>query len=115
MRTYGEVDDKGTCFGCAATWTVQSALGRPMTPEEVDANQYVRFADQRWRNSDIVAFEDAIDLARCGDLAGLFRYMRKSAKHDWSFDERFALSTGDWKSQLPAVRRLIKELIKLGL
>ena len=45
MYTFGATNPYGTCFGCAATWTVQSALGRRMTPKEVDANQEVVFFD----------------------------------------------------------------------
>ena len=113
MTTFGRTHCDGTCFGCAATWTLQAALGRPMKPGEV--NRLSAFEDQRWGRMDRVSFEGAIDTARRGGLFGLFVYMKKRKHHDDSYDGRFRLDTNNWKEQLPAVRKLIHELIKNNL
>ena len=113
MSTFGRATKRGTCFGCAATWTLQAALGRLMKPEEAEA--LVTFKDQRWSRADRAVFEGAIDTARRGGLLGLFAYMKKLKHYDDSYDGRFRLDTNNWKEQLPAVRKLIHELIKNNL
>lgn len=113
MSTFGRARYDGTCFGCAATWTLQAALGRSMKPEEV--GYLVTFKDQRWSITDRSDFEGAIDTARRGGLFGLFVYMKKRKHYDDSYSGRFCLETNNWKAQLPAVRKLIRELIKNNL
>jgi hypothetical protein len=116
MRTFGHFDGV-TCFGCAATWTVQAALGRLMTPVEVNAQLTGAgtFKDQRWTAKDLNLFESAIDDARQGCLLTLFEYMKKSKHYRPEYDDLFRLQTDNWRSQLPSVRKLIRVLIKNNL
>jgi hypothetical protein len=119
MESFGRVEGvegRPLCFGCAATWSLQAALGRPMTPGEVAAQVGLRqFADQRWEPYDIHRFEEAIDMARLGSLEDLFVYMRKKSHFAEKYNHLFCLNTSNWREQLPAVRKLIRKLIKLNL
>lgn len=71
MKTFGEVDEKGVCFGCAATNTVCQISGMVFTKDNI-TNRLRRstFIDGNEEGcSFLYTFENAIDALRLGRIS----------------------------------------------
>jgi len=116
MDTFGMVHND-VCFGCAATCAIQKATGKYLLDLK-----YNRL-DGLWYNikaeffavskSELVAFENAINAARLGDVSSLLAYY--GIIDNCIFDSRFKLLSDNWEQQLMAVVQVIAELRAVGL
>jgi hypothetical protein len=125
MSTYGSAlqDDDSfqvTCFGCAATCTVQHLLGRPFVPEEIDDRaKHAAALDMLWY--EVSSFESAIDNFRTGYLSVLFRFydlelnQQKYNELEDHVDKWIYLQTHNWTQQIPAIEKAIKMMEELGI
>lgn len=116
MNTYG-VDDFKICYGCAATCTVQQITKHNFKPGEIWLRSH-RSQALNVEFDDLYAFEHAVNEARFGDMTKLFVYCDALGFYLSNFgwiDYQFQLMDENWQEQLPAVRRVIKELKKNGL
>lgn len=134
MSSYGQrqaAESSSVCFGCAATCTVMEVTGYSFTNGDLPYGGE-KTNTQVWNKSfrqqaalvdattrDLRTFEEAINMARQGMLSALVRYMRASREFvdadAYSGHYGFSLRDGNWREQLPAVRKYIRKLEKLGL
>lgn len=113
MGTYGdEVQD--TCFGCAATCTIQELAGKNLT--KIDIGEIIaRSIALGFDVDELREFEGCIDMARQGHLYSLFYFLGFGNVYDYDrYDLRFFLDH-NWRDELQAVEQLIGELKKNGL
>ena len=108
MDTFGHYSE-GTCYGCAATCTIQEIAKKDLNELSLDETES-RAQDLKFDLKQLDRFESFIDDARIGNLENLFAFMKKNTLHKPSYDGRFYLNTNDWESQLPKVEKLIAEL-----
>lgn len=109
MRTFGQSID-GICFGCAATCTLQEASKHNFKPDEILCEKE-RSEAIKANRLDLHNFECYMDDARRGHFYYLFAFF--DIPYSFEFDHRFYLNN-NWKNKLPEVRKVIKEMKKIG-
>lgn len=114
MSTYGDADNNGICYGCAATCTIQKIAARSISINYI-GSVGLRAYDLGFDEDELRWFEDAIDDARAGELGNLFNFFGLEGDHDLNYDDRFFLSNNSFECQLPYVESLIDELKENGL
>lgn len=113
MSTFGSSDGE-TCFGCAATCAIQELTGTNLTVKEINGVEE-RAKALNFDLGELEHFECCINDAREGVLFNLFSFFGLLDKYESNYDDRFFLGSVDWKNQLTAVEKLIKELKEKGL
>jgi hypothetical protein len=116
MSTFGTWRN-GICFGCAATCAVYQLTGRK--PSVAIMGGIDGQARQLGLNYEMLfAFEDAIDLFRCGNPQEVLYFYglepeggRESlwSRQDW------LLGTDNWEGQLPLIEAYVQKLEAAGL
>lgn len=115
MGTFGEVTDDGFCCGCAATCALQEVSGVRISRDYI-STAFQRALACEFEYGEVSDFERAINFAREGSLRLLFIFFGVDYKWYESRDDgNYSLTTENWREQLPAVRKHIKELKEIGL
>lgn len=115
MGTYGKVFSE-VCYGCAATWALQTLVGRELSEAEVVALGGWQELGGYFEDGDrVMEFEMAMDRARAGALWPLTSFCGLDEHALAYWEDRWALHTLDWADGLPAVRKAIKEMQAAGL
>ena len=109
MWTFGRRDGE-VCFGCAATSTIQEIAGRNLTVKNIGMRHSIGFDPDELR-----AFESVIDCARLGDLRSLLDFCEVT-EVDWrKWYLWWSMKGENWKSCIPVVRRVIREMRAEGI
>lgn len=111
MSTFGR-SEGSVCFGCAATCAAQQASGCRFNTEDI-WHFWTQSKTAGVDEYDMDDFEMAINSAREGSLGRLFDYFGVEAPsyRPW---RGFSMNNNNWRSQIPAVRKLIRELKAAG-
>lgn len=112
MGTYGTSHGK-ICYGCAATCAIQSVAKINFTPNLIDHTDD-RAKRTKTEVNELDAFEGAINQARQGDLGDLFHFCNIQMSEANRFNSYFELEGGNWKKELPKVKKTISQLKKSG-
>ena len=110
MSTYG-VEINGICFGCLATCALQQLAEKNLGPGDI-LGTWWRAKALGFEQEDVNRFEIVMDLAREGDLRGLFRFFGLPPEEVPACEWR--LLQANWREQLPAVEKTIEELRQNG-
>lgn len=136
MASFGyRLEGHHTCYGCAATWTLQQLRGEPLPGEYFTAfdEDCVALRDAsldtqershvlKQRDYEVESFEIAMDHARQGLLKTLFEFFGLSKSDVKSFND-YCHSNGvrvrrlineSWEDCLPDYVELVKHLEKQG-
>lgn len=112
MGTYGD-SHGGVCYGCAATCAIQSITKINFTSSSIKTT-HDRVGIIEGEFSELNAFESAINQARQGSMRALFYFCYIIGETGYRFNADFDLQSGNWKKQLPQVRKTISALKKAG-
>jgi hypothetical protein len=113
MRTYGDRNRDGTCFGCAATSTVRACLKEKIPAENI-ASHYERADFAEADAEDEGRFEYVMNQARTGEMFYLFKYMGKDCRDYHFLHPNFYLANFNYKAEIPKVKLFIEELEVAG-
>ena len=119
FSTFGERDENGVCYGCAATNTILHAhpeMSAQMIPHDSIGFHYEFY----FRVADLRVFEEAIDLARGGNLFPLanFYCFTNDQKREYFKSihmPMWGMDTGNYLKEIPKVRAFVERLKKSGL
>lgn len=117
MFTFGQFrEDK--CIGCAAAATAINLLG--LSKKQLYEDRLIYLTDRaKTFGYGLLMFEYLIDAIRVGLLRRLFDAfgINYSGEYDsrWNFSASISPESGEWKSNLRAIRKTIKELKQRGL
>jgi hypothetical protein len=111
MSTYGAYGG-GICYGCAATCALQE-LAQVNFDFPAISSLKKRAAACSFSYEETDKFEAAIDNARLGELAGLFRFCE--IPYMGGFDFWFCLEDYSWVEELGKVEKAIAEMKQLDL
>jgi hypothetical protein len=119
MKSYGNSDASGVCFGCAATCTIQHVFKYAFTPWQIKSTLR-RAAAVNSDYSALNKFEFMINGLRSGDLHSLLYYYGiniycslelSELCNEWdALRHLYALSTHNWRERLPRWDRLVARL-----
>lgn len=113
---FGDAPKVIICFGCAATCFLQEIAKVNLTYDPAYPKSGIyRHTSMGLDPREADSFEDAIDMARGGELRDLFDLFGVLDKWRRVFDNRFCLTTPTWKNDLPLVNSLIDDLKSEGL
>src|SRR5579872_4855137 len=104
------------CFGCAATCTIQKALGKKLSYDNgmIQTDLDDRANIYSWDKTDLWMFETAINDARRGYMSSLFNYFHIPTKQLNKINCAGLpyLNNDNWKTELPKIEKFIKKLQK---
>ena len=109
MYTFGRSDGQ-MCFGCAATSTIQQIAGQDLTVSNIKDRQLIGFD-----LSELRAFEGVIDFVRNGSLRELFIFCEVTEVDYWKWNHLWSMQDENWKSCIPEVRKVIREMRAEGI
>lgn len=116
MGTFGSSDYEYTCYGCAATCTIQKMAKKNFTHELItQGTDRAKFINADL--DELSRFELAIDLSRKGMLYYLFQFCKIPKKNidvlESTYD--YYLGNDNWKEEIPKVKKVISILKKHNL
>lgn len=111
MGTYGSSDGERTCYGCAATCTIQKIAKKNFTHELIkQGTDRAKFINADL--DELSKFELAIDLSRKGTLSHLFQFCKIPHEKIYNLrsDYDYFLGNDNWKEEIPKVKKVISNL-----
>ena len=116
MTTFGRLslmNNKKVCFGCAASCAIQEISKTSFKPNKLySLDLHTRAQITNFDAKQLRDFEDALDIARMGQLDILFHFYNLDSFHRIDYDNEFRLVNDNWESQLPAVIKIAKQIKK---
>jgi len=118
-RVEGEEGSGKVCFGCAATCAIQEAANVRFGPENIAGlgrrrKMVNRSTGTRLTDNRLMSFERVMDSARRGYLYQLFSFFGFNGEEALLWMLRWRMDTANWKEQIPAIRKAIREMRKEG-